>query len=346
MPHATVVITGAGTVTCQSVIKALRSQSEIAVEIITVDASDNVAGRYFSDAFHRVPPANDPSFADAVVDICKHHRANLLVPIVDYEFGPLSNAVNRFEAIGCHVAISRPDVIARVNNKLETYRFFVDNGFATARTWDSAEARRNREDLPYPVFLKPAIDGRSSIDCYTVNNADDLLMYLDKVHDAMVQEFVDAPEFTADVLADWDSRVLGVVVRERIETKGGVSYKGVTVDDPDMIDQVIRMARLLGLRGPTNIQAFRRGSELLFNEINPRFSGALALSLAAGLNSPLLLVKLALALPVESVIGKTRVGVTMLRYWDEVFVGPDGQPEYPEYGLAPVSTPIVAALAS
>ena len=333
---ATVVVTGSGTVTCQSIIKALRMQDELAVKIVTVDASDQVAGRYFSDAFHKIPLANDPSYVDALVEVCERHRADLLVPIVDYEFKPISCAVERFGDIGCMVAISPADVIARTNNKLETYRFFLDNGFATARTWDADEARRNSLNLPYPVFLKPAVDGRSSIDCYKVSTAQDLEMYLNQVPSAMVQEFVSAPEFTADVLADWDSHVLGIVVRERIETKGGVSYKGVTVDDPLMTEEVTRLVHALGITGPANIQAFRRGTEVLFNEINPRFSGALALSLAAGMNSPLLLVKLALGMPVSDVLGRTRVGVTMLRYWTEVFVGPDGKPEYPDYRLAPL----------
>ena len=343
--RATVLITGSGTVTCQSVIKGLRSQTEIPVEIVTVDASDQVAGRYFSDAFYRVPIASDPRFVDALLEICRRHSVNLLVPIVDYEFQPISEATERFLELGCLVAISPPEVIGKVNDKLETYRFFRENGFDSARTWSADEARAEGGNLPFPLFLKPALDGRSSIDCYKIENSDDLALYLDRVPNAMVQEFVEGPEFTADVVADWQSEVLGVVIRERIETKGGVSYKGRTLNDPEMTRQVVRMAKALGICGPANIQAFRpEGSDrVLFNEINPRFSGALALTLAAGLNSPLILTKLALGLPVESQIGLTRADVTMLRYWNEVFVGPDGKPEYPEYRLDP-STALAGVL--
>lgn len=333
--RATVVITGSGTVTCQSVIKALRSQDEIPVEIVTVDASPQVAGRYFSDNFYTVPPAADADFVPVVLDVCRRHNANLLIPIVDYEFRPLSSAVGLFDAIGCLLAVSPPEVIERVNNKLQTYRFFVDNGFPTAQTWDADAARRDMRDLPYPVFLKPAIDGRSSIDCYTVENPSDLELHLNRLPNVLVQEFISGPEFTADILADWQSEVLGLVIRERIETKGGVSYKGRTVVQPSMEEHVLRMAPLLGLRGPANIQAFVTDGGVIFNEVNPRFSGALALSLAAGLNSPLLLLKLALGLPVQSCLAAARAGLTMLRYWDEVFVDADGRAEYPEYRLVP-----------
>ncbi len=332
---ATVVITGSGTVTCQSVIKALRMQDEIPVEIVTVDAADQVAGRYFSDHFYKVPSASDPSFVPEVLGICRSHDAALLIPIVDYEFAPLSDAMGLFEQVGCLVGMSPPSVIRMVNDKLAADEFYREHGFATARTWTETEAREQKAELPYPVFLKPALDGRSSIDCYAVSNADDLELYLDRVPGLMVQELIDAPEFTADVLADWSSSVLGVVIRERLETKGGVSYKGRTVSDPVLQAEVIRLVELMGIRGPANVQVFRRENEVLFNEVNPRFSGALALSLAAGLNSPLILLKLALDMPVQPVIGRTRAGVTMLRYWDEVFVDPEGSPIFPAYRLEP-----------
>jgi carbamoyl-phosphate synthase large subunit len=331
----TVVITGSGTVTCQSVIKAFRSQNEMAVRVVTVDASDQVAGRYFSDAFYRVPSASAPDFVDSLLQICRAEGASLLIPIVDYEFKALSSAIDQFASIGCLAGMSDPEVISTVNDKLATYCFFIDHGFSTARTWSAEEARGLAARLPYPVFLKPAVDGRSSLDCHTVQNVADLDLYLSQVSQPLVQEFIDAPEYTADVLADWDSETLGIVVRERIETKGGVSYKGRTVDDPLLENEIVRMVRVLGIHGPANIQAFRRGTEIFFNEINPRFSGALALSLAAGLNSPLMLLKIALHLPVESVLGKTSVGLTMLRYWDEVFVDGASNPIYPDYKLEP-----------
>ena len=122
----------------------------------------------------------------------------------------------QFSALGTLAGMSDPMVIASVNNKLATYRFFVNHGFSTAKTWTADQAHELGAQLPYPVFLKPAIDGRSSLDCYTVKNHSDLELYLNQVSEPLVQEFIDAPEYTADVLADWDSSTKGIVVREPI----------------------------------------------------------------------------------------------------------------------------------
>jgi hypothetical protein len=49
----------------------------------------------------------------------------------------------------------------------------------------------------------------------------------------------------------------------------------------------------------------------------------------------LLLLRIALGLPVPNMLHRTQVGLTMLRYWNEVFVDPAGVPIYPEYNLVP-----------
>jgi hypothetical protein len=46
-------------------------------------------------------------------------------------------------------------------------------------------------------------------------------------------------------------------------------------------------------------------------------------------------VHIALGLPVPNMMHRTQVGLTMWRYWNEVFVDPAGVPIYPEYHLVP-----------
>jgi biotin carboxylase len=58
-----------------------------------------------------------------------------------------------------------------------------------------------------------------------------------------------------------------------------------------------------------------------FIEINPRFGGATAFTIAgAGVNTPLMLVRAALGHEVPARIGEFSEGATLLRYWDEVVV--------------------------
>ena len=90
-------------------------------------------------------------------------------------------------------------------------------------------------------------------------------------------------EFTVDVLTDQGGRLVGAVPRWRLETRGGISTKGRTFED----DRVIEVTRLtlaaVGIVGAANLQGFvTDDGDIGVIELNPRFSGGLPLSLAAG----------------------------------------------------------------
>lgn len=321
-PSLNVLITGAGTVTCQSVIKGLRQQSEIQVHITTVDPNQRSAGRYLGDAFHIVPLANELSFVPALLEIVQSHGIQLLIPIVDYEF--LKFAENRpgFERLGCHVAISSPQTVALCNEKEKTSQFFIENAIPTPKTWVPSELPHPGA-LPYPIFVKPRT-GRSSIDVHKICDIEEFYFWQGRVDDPLYQEFVEGEECTIDVLSDFQGRVIGAVPRIRIETKGGVSYKGLTIRDPEMVSAGKLIAEKAGIIGPANIQCFKTSAGLVFIEINPRFSGSLPLTIAAGFNSPLLLAKCALGHKVASLVDEFEDGLLMLRFWDEVYVSNSG----------------------
>jgi len=90
-------------------------------------------------------------------------------------------------------------------------------------------------------------------------------------------------EFTADALVGRDGELRVVVPRWREETKAGISVKGRTFSSADVTDVVARALAAVGLTGPANVQGFvADDGSVTVVEINPRFSGGLPLTLAAG----------------------------------------------------------------
>lgn len=319
-----VLITGSGTVTCQSVIKGLRHQDEIDVYIVTIDPNPESAGRYFSDKFYEIPFANDDDFIPKLTEIISKEKIDLLVPIVDYEFEKITAAVDDLKKIGCTTAISSPKTISICNKKEKTFEFFRDIGIDTPYTYNSDELKE-LDKLPYPLFIKPR-EGRASIGAEIVKDKNTLNRMLKDADEPMiVQENIEGKEYTVDVFCNFDSEVLGIVPRQRKETKVGVSYKGETVDNLKIIEKAKYIAEKLKIVGHCNMQLFITPDDTYsFFEVNPRYSGTLALTLAAGLNSPLMLCKLILGEMVKPVIGEYEKGLLMLRYWEEVFVKSDG----------------------
>ena len=76
----------------------------------------------------------------------------------------------------------------------------------------------------------------------------------------------------------------------------------------------------LDLEGPLNVQGFiSRDRKITFVEINPRFSGGLPLSLAAGADLVGEYIRGILDEPVRADRLAFRPGVTMIRHFEEVF---------------------------
>jgi carbamoyl-phosphate synthase large subunit len=108
-----------------------------------------------------------------------------------------------------------------------------------------------------------------------------LTYLLGEYDNPIVQEYVDGREFTVDVLTHSASRVLSAVPRERLSLQEGVSDKGVTVENDDIVDDIEAICERVGHRGFTNIQFIESGGERIWLEVNPRVAGGLALGLAA-----------------------------------------------------------------
>jgi len=315
-----VLITGMGSTTAISALKGLRLQSEFDVRIIGIDINNGnqIAGASLCDKFYKVPNALDDLYITTLVDICKSENIQIVFPIIDIELGIIASSIEKFENIGVYVWLSESKTIGICNDKYNTFKFFIENDFPAPASWLPAEIENIKDHIPYPLIIKPR-DGVSSRDIYKVYSHKELLSAIKKVNKPLLQKLLIGKEYTIDVLCNSNSHALVAVPRERIETKAGISYKGITIKDKQLIDYGKSIAEKLHIKGACNIQCIIDSGTPKFFEVNPRLSGSLPLTIEAGINIPLLLIKMAQK---EEVLGenlKFKEGIYMTRYWKEVF---------------------------
>jgi carbamoyl-phosphate synthase large subunit len=138
-------------------------------------------------------------------------------------------------------------------------------------------------------------------------------------HGPLVQEFIDGQEYTVDLVVAPDGEILATAPRLRVEVRAGQSYKGVTIEDDDVDEAARSCAAALGVTAQANVQIIKSSEDgrCYFVELNPKFAAAMGLTIGAGLNIPLLYVKLALGLPVrEDELHRTQ-RVWLLRSWND-----------------------------
>jgi carbamoyl-phosphate synthase large subunit len=284
--------------------------------VVVTDVNPLSPAVYVADRSHQVPMATNRAYVDALLEICRVEDVGLLIPTIDDELTTLAEAAPRFLEQGVRVAVSPAASTRACNDKLETSRLLDAHGVAAAPTWLPSQLRT---PVRFPLFIKPRI-GRGGVAAYPVRNARELDFFLSYVPDPVLQPFLDGPEFTIDVLCNFAGEPLSVVPRERSVIRAGVVDRGRTVRDGTLIAVGLQCARAIDAVGAINIQCrVVNGIPIVF-EINPRFSGGVPLTIAAGADFPRLLVQLARGRDVAPRIGRFQEGLWMTSYETSIFV--------------------------
>ena len=318
---ATILVTAAGSAPAQAFIRALRDQRELAVRLVGVDTTARSAGLFDCDERYTVPPVEDPRFLAAISTICDARRVDVVAPIANFELQLFADAAEELEAeLGVKVLSSSPRAVALALDKRASARAVAQQGLSVPELRDPGEL-----DLRLPVVVKPTT-GTGSEGVSVIRERGELEGALALAgEDPIVQDFIEGPEFTVDAVLAPDGEVLAVAPRIRIEVRAGQSYKALTVDDEEVAEAARSCLRALGLSAQANVQLIR--SELdgrcYFLECNPKFAAAMGLTIGAGLNIPLLHVKLALGIPVRESELRRTAGMWLLRSWNDRVVSED-----------------------
>lgn len=284
--------------------------------VIVTDVNALSPAVYSGDRAYRVPLTSDPGYLDDVLAICAAERIGVLVPTIDDELPIFSAAVSRFAERGVRVIVSPVDTTTLCNDKFETCRVLRELGIPAAESFlrPNLPARP-----PFPMFVKPRF-GRGGVGAVAARNQRELDFFLDYVDGPVVQEYLDGPEFTIDVLCDFSGRPLSIVPRERVVVRAGVIDRGRTVNDPALIELARACTSALSFVGPVNIQCRVHNGRPTVFEINPRFSGGIPLTIEAGADFPAMLLQLHSGRRVTPSIGRFRDQLWMTSYEASVFL--------------------------
>jgi carbamoyl-phosphate synthase large subunit len=294
---------------------ALRTPSRRGRVIVT-DVNPLSPAVHVADRWYHVPMATAPDYLDAVAGICEAESIGLIVPTIDDELELFGKASDWFASQGVCVAVS-PEPTSRIcNDKLATGQHLRACGIRSAET-------RLPADVPatarYPLFVKPRF-GRGGVGAFPINNKKDFRFFSEYVEAPVIQEYLDGPEFTIDVLCNFEHQPIAVVPRERVVVRSGVMDRGRTVRDESLIKLAEDTAAILPFSGAVNIQCRVVDGQPTVFEINARFSGGIPLTIQAGANFPADLIELALGRHVAPRIGRFRDGLWMTSYETSIFV--------------------------
>ncbi len=285
-------------------------------KVITVDYDIYSPALFFSDIHYKVPLVNDPEYLRNIECISKKEDIKLIVPTIDQELQLWAENKDYFEETGIHVSISPPETIITCGDKWETFQFFKTNNLPFPETYLPEMLTYN---MNYPLFIKPRA-GRGSVKAFEVKNKKELDFFLDYVPEPLVQDYLSGKEFTIDAFYSRDHRLISFVPRYRLVIRSGVSDRGRTFKHPELTELVKEIGLKMRFSGAINLQGKICKEEVIFFEINPRFSGGIQLSTAAGEDFADFIIRELGGESLEPRLNKFRDHLTMTSYEDSLFL--------------------------
>jgi carbamoyl-phosphate synthase large subunit len=351
MSGPTVVVTAVGGGgNGEQIVKALRASS-LRYTIVGTDMQPYSKGLYEVDISYLVPAANDPSYLDQILAICRKHEAVALFHGSEPELRVLSSNRDAFAELGIFLPINPARVIDACMDKVQTSALLSDLGFRVPR-WTAVRSLADLDSVDMlPAVLKPSVGGGGSMNLFLAQTTAELETFgrylLGLYPEFIIQEYVGTPqsEYTVGVLHTMDGsyvnsiairRHLGTAIstRMRVPNVSGRAELGPTLvissgfshgdigRFPEVTVPSQQIAAALGVQGAVNIQCRMVDGEIHVFEINPRFSGTTSLRAMVGYNEPDVLIRHhVLGEPIEPDFAYAEG--TILRGLCETYVSPE-----------------------
>jgi carbamoyl-phosphate synthase large subunit len=282
-PEISVLVTGAGGPAAIAVMRSL--QYDPTVRLLAADMDCWAAGLYLLPRAARtvIPAGLAPDFAEVLLARCLAMGADVVIPTVDAELRPLAAARPTFEAAGVALMLAPERALALTLDKLALARTCA--GIVAVPRTETLADDIDPDSWTYPLVVKPRT-GSGSRDITVVMSAAELKA-IEPSPEFLIQEYLPGEEYSIDVLADTDGRIVAGVPRVRARVDSGVSVAGRTLHDRDLESFGAAVATAVGLTFVANVQVRRdhAGRPALL-EVNPRAPGSLALTIASGVDMP------------------------------------------------------------
>jgi carbamoyl-phosphate synthase large subunit len=304
---STVLVPGAAGPAGINTIKSLK-MAGYGGKILATDSSSLSAGFFIADINEVIPQADELSFLDRLFHIVKSYKVEVLMPSSGSDIYPYSENRKQLAEMGAQAIVSDRDKLEICRDKMLTFQT-LSNKFLLPFTTNESNKIHT-----FPVLAKPRF-GKGSRGIVKIDDESDLRYITSKRDDLVFQEYLPGTEYTVDVLSDLKGKPIIAVPRIRMQTKAGISTKGRVLRDPALELDCMKIAELVGIRGPCCMQMKESvEGRLKLIEINPRMGGGTIFTSLAGANFPAMLLDLIegrqFSVPVISEI-------TIVRYFEE-----------------------------
>lgn len=200
------------------------------------------------------------------------------------------------------IPIASYEALSTLDDKVRCSGLAASLGIRQPRLYQDGEL--DAIDTWPVVFKRPR--GLSGSSVYFPKNAKALRNLVRTSPEHLVMDFIEGYDISVDMIR-WetpDGRVFhsAAAYRVLLPRRKGISYLRIGVRRPDLEEAALRLLEAVGYQGVAGLdfRIDRKTGKAYFLECNPRFSGGIRSTLAAGLDLPYLIWKAANGLELQA----------------------------------------------
>lgn len=325
MEKIRVLITGAGSIVGQGILKSLRISS-LPVTIVAADIHPLNAGLFRADEAVLILKVEEEGSLEKIIKVLK--EKDIQVVMIGSEFDLMFFAEHKQEIekeTGALVIVSPLETVRIADDKWLTAEFLREHGLSYAPSYlpESVEdAIVKANEWGYPVILKPR-SGTSSRGLHVIRHKEELERVFPTVSNSLLQKCIGIPkaelgsEYTCSIFRCKDGTLLDPFTARRV-LRGGSSWI-VEVDAfRELYSLLCDIGNALPSMGTMNVQLMIGPDGAIPFELNARFSGTTSVRAHFGFNEPEMALR-------NYYLGETIIAPTIrkglaISYKEDVFI--------------------------
>lgn len=330
MKQTTIIQTCIGGVFSLDLVRAMQLDPDLNLRIIGVDGNPNIENRFFLDQFYPVPLAKtEPEhYISCMLELCRKEDVQYILAGSDEEAYELSKYKTQFSDNGVECIVEQTETIELIRNKWKVLDVLAQQDIVVPKVYDLGKPfslKQIAEELGYPdhkFIIKPK-EGRGSRGFMIVDAQINRFQYLnesrgsglgnmdavneklnamDSTQSLMAMEYLPGEMYDVDCLAKEGSPICVLPRKREWDDPYSPSNQGCRIEkNAEMINTIETVCRALQINYIVDMDCGTGydGKPKIF-EINPRMSGSIASSLAAGINLPAVLIRRLLGMPIPN----------------------------------------------
>lgn len=331
-PIFTIAVTGLNAIDSPgpgvSVIRALRESKDFDVRIIGLAYEALEPGIYMENITDKsylipYPTAGLEALKQRIAFIHQAEKIDVIIPNFDAELFSFMKLQEEFKNMGINMFLPTNDQFEeRQKDKLSEFgqKHNIDVPESKPVT-NERELKKVAEAMDYPIMVKGKY-----YEAYAANNYEQAVGLFRKIaykwgYPVVIQKHIKGSELNLIGLGDGNGNLVSAVgMRKQFITDKGKAWAGITITDSKLLKIARNFVANTKWRGAFELEIMKTDKDKYYlMEINPRIPAWVYLAVAAGHNIPEAIVKLALGMPVHSVVDY-EAGLMFIRYSYDMIV--------------------------